>query len=220
MNNNGMRVMFTINKVGMSIEQWTKALDKVGMGYVRRGLYIGEEYHNAFIVSANHWYKIRYTWKSVNRHRWWTISSCNKQYINEYSMDPNSTCMGLYGVTGSYLGCITECSFPWGSSKIQDKLLITGDGKTWEVREEGSPSKLISDYRTPEGYFTQQRRLPSLKSTEPWPKDRHAPVAIPRGVVQEMREMQESTLRRLKWSLTLMSRAQQEFKDALEDLDD
>ena len=196
-----MRVMFSVGTLFSTII-WENALSAIDLDYVKRTIW--DDYGNVrvFIVSESSWDYIKSnTWVEVNYNKWWTITSCNKQYITEYELSGN-------GIDITYLGCLKTVNRADAEDHIKSDnahFYIEGGGMVWIPYTGGSPSRIIRDYSsTPEV---------SLKSEENWPVGPAAPVTDHSKAVEEQREL---VIKRLKWMGRLSARINREVDDLLD----
>ena len=176
-----MRVMFETTKHTNT----RQSLTALGYDFVRRTIWRSDGNNHAFIVSMATWKRIN-MWSDLQEYygidvcRYWTITSCNKQYITQYD------------ATGStYLGCLHEITLDAADTAALDSghFLITGlnpdDAMIVWTPSQGNPNKVI-----PTGVVAPSAwpRL-SFKHDLNWPVDPAQPMG--KGVVQEMREMQD-----------------------------
>lgn len=193
-----MRVMFLIDETFDEYE-WKAYLKKKGIPNVCRRIWTAEGNRIAFIVSqSDRAQKMR--WVGVDQSKWWTITSCNKQYTTAYWPSDE------FGSTHVYLGCLTSVSVDEYTAicQIDGYILITDHkdyNKAWAPRKEGSPSRLIHAH-------TSEPK--SLKSEDTWPEDPAAPKV---DHTDDLHKMQIA-VSAIVVQLNVISRARRRIEDA------
>ncbi len=155
-----MRVLFGLDATDyISSTDLDEFLSSEEIGFVRRIGHLAGHYEALWIISADDWPEVCGSDLGADV-CWQTITSCNKQYVNQYKANQWSS---------MFLGCVTSIS--------QDEASLGGQyicdpftGSFWTFRKQ-NPNRLLGALRNSHAEV--------IVMDDPW---------TPRGVVEEMHD--------------------------------